>query len=149
MRLRTIYRVEGGILNDTEIEPVLGLVAVKYPHRKTKDLYVPPMKSGSKEVKTWHCCQDNCPDPNFEGGIDKLIDHLMLHKGKLLKPWKKRLQLKSPTPAVKLPLNPWLNKPKCSTNDDRRFCIDLYISDVERILRKQGLEILKEASYAG
>jgi len=149
-RLRTIYRIEGTILNGTEIEPILGLVAVKYPHRKSKDLYVPPMKIKNK-AEAWHCCQDNCPQPDFEGGIDALVNHLMLHKGRLLRPWGKKQQLKAPLPAIKLPPNEWETNAKknpCPTNEDRKFCVDLYIDDVKRTLRKQGLEILEEVSHA-
>lgn len=143
-KLRNLYRIEGGVLNGTEIEPIMAFIAVKYPHRKSKDLYVPPMKSGNKEIKTWHCCQENCPTPEFEGGLDALMEHLMLHKGRLLKPWSKRQQLKLPIPAVKLPPNPWNDKPKQGANEDRRFCLDLYIDDVKRSLRKQGLEIIEQ-----
>ncbi len=142
MELRTIYRIEDGILAGTEIEPVLGLVCVKYPHRKTPDLYVPPMKAGDKETKTWHCCQD-CAQPDFEGGIEALVDHLMLHKGRLVKPWSKKAQLKAPMPAVRLPPNPWDDKPSQGVNEDRRFCIELYMGNVKSLLRKQGLEIIE------
>jgi len=142
-QVRQSYRIEGGILNGTEIEPIMGFLAVKYPHRKSKDLYVPPLKTADKEIKTWHCCQDNCPNPDFEGNIDALIDHLLTHNGRLLKPWKKQLQLKSPIPAVKIPPNPWDDKPKQGTNEDRKFCLDLYIADVKHYLRKQGLEIIE------
>jgi hypothetical protein len=141
-KVHMIYRIDGGILNGTEIEPIMAFIAVKYPHRKSKDLYVPPMKSGNKEIKTWHCCQDNCSKPDFDGGIDSLIEHILLHKGRLLKPWNKQSQLKAPIPAIKLPSNPWNDTPKCSTNDDRKFCLDLYISSVKYSLRKQGLEII-------
>ena len=153
-KITRLYRIEEGILAGTEIEPIMGLVCVKYPHRKSKDLYVPPMKIGEKEVKTWHCCQAVCSAPDFEGGIDALIEHLILHKGRLLKPWSKKLQLQSPIPAVKLPPNPWLDKPKggviavrpgglTDLNEDRRFCLDLYIGDVKRWLQKQGIEIVE------
>ena len=79
IKVRTVYRIEGGILDGTELEPVLFTILVRYPHRKTADCYVPPMQG----TKAWHCCQDNCPNPDFEGGLDSLIEHLMLHKGKL------------------------------------------------------------------
>lgn len=137
------YRIEGGILDGTEIEPILAFIAVKYPHRKTKDLYVPPMKNKDKEIKIWHCCQEVCPNPNFEGGIDALIEHLMIHKGRLVKPWGKKQQLKSPIPVIQLPLNPWTDKSKIGVNEDRRVCINLYIEDVGRTLHKQGLEIIE------
>ncbi len=138
MKLRTIYRIEDGILAGTEIEPIMGTVCVKYPHRKTPDLYVPPMK----ETKTWHCCQE-CAHPDFEGGINALLDHLLLHKGRLLKPWSKAAQLKAPIPAIRLPANTWDDKPKGGVNEDRRFCVSLYIDNVKALLRKQGLEIIE------
>lgn len=84
-KIRTIYRVEGGILNGTEIEPFMFTVLVKYPHRKTPDCYIPPIEAKGKKLKTWHCCQDNCPNPDFEGGVEALLKHIMLHKGRLLK----------------------------------------------------------------
>jgi hypothetical protein len=141
MKIQTVYRIEDGILKDTEIEPISGFVGVKYPHRKSRDLYVPPMKTNEKEIKTWHCCQENCKSPDFEGNMDALLDHLLLHKGKLLKHWNKKNQLKSPMPAIKLPPNPWNNNSGC--NADRRFCVQLYIDDVKRILRKQGIEVME------
>lgn len=141
-KLRMLYRVEDGILNGTEIEPFLFTVLVRYPHRKTPDCYIPPMKTKGKEIKTWHCCQENCPSPDFKGGLDALLEHLMLHKGRLIKPWGKKKQLKSPIPAIRLPANPWDGKPKGGVNEDRRFCVSLYIDDVKRSLQKQGLEIL-------
>ena len=121
-KIKTQYVVEGGILDGTILEPIMAFLAVKYPHRKSKDLYVPPMKSGDKEFKIWHCCQDNCSTPDFSGGVDALIEHLMLHKGRLLKPWNKRQQLKSPIPAIRIPPNPWDGKPKMGANEDRQFC---------------------------
>jgi hypothetical protein len=144
-KLRQLYRIEGGVLDGTEIEPCMALILVKYPHRKTKDCYVPPMKSGKKEFKAWHCCQENCPNPDFKGGIDALLEHLMLHRGRLLKPWSKQRQLKSPIPAIRIPKNPWDDLPKQGVNEDRRFCVELYIDSVKIALRKQGLEILEEA----
>ena len=101
------------------------------------------MQSGDKKIKTWHCCQEICSTPDFEGGLDVLIEHLMIHKGRLLKPWNKKQQLKSPMPSIYLPPNPWADKSKMGHNEDRRFCIDLYIDDVERTLRKQGLELIE------
>lgn len=142
VKVRTIYRIDGGILKGTELEPVLFTIVVRYPHRKTADCYIPPMKTKGKEVKTWHCCQENCPNPEFEGGIDALIEHLMLHKGRLLKPWNKKHQLKSPIPAVALPPNPWDTAPKGGINEERRFSVGLYIDSVKRSLRQQGLEIV-------
>lgn len=141
IKIKTVYRIDGGVLNGTEIEPLLGLVCVKYPHRKTPDCYVPPMKIKDKEVKTWHCCQDHCPQPDFEGKIDALLEHLMIHKGRLLKPWSRRKQLKSPIPAVRIPPNPWDKFPEGGINGERRFVLSLYIDSVKRSLRKQGLEI--------
>lgn len=145
-KIRTIYRIEDGILDGTEIEPVMAFIAVKYPHRITKDLYVPPMKSTDKESKTWHCCQDNCPNPDFDGGFDSLIEHLMLHKGKLVKPWSKKIQLKHPIPTVRIPPNEWeVNSKKhpCSTNEDRRLILNLYIDSLKRVLKKQGIEAIE------
>ena len=83
MKIVQLYRIEDGFLAGTEIEPIMGFVAVKYPHRKTKDLYVPPMKIGDKETKTFHCCQENCEQPDFEGTIDALGKHLEIHAGRL------------------------------------------------------------------
>ena len=140
-KIRTIYKIEGSILDGTEIEPILGMVGVKYPHRKSRDLYVPPIKTSGKEIKTWRCCQPNCRQPDFEGDINALIEHLMLHKGKLLKPWNRSLQLKSPIPAVKLPVNPWDKLSNSGCNRDRQFCISLYIDDVKRMLKRQGIEV--------
>jgi len=122
----------------------MAFIAVKYPHRKTEDLYIPPIKTKDKEIKTWHCCQESCPNPDFEGGIDALLQHLLIHKGQLLKPWNKKQQLKTPMPAIKLPPNPWNDTPKQGVGEDRRFCLDLYITDVKHWLRKQGLEIFEE-----
>ncbi len=138
-RVSTIYLIEDGVLRGTELSPIMAFLSVKYPHRKTKDLYVPPSKIGDKEIKIWHCCQKGCLKPDFEGGLDALIKHLMLHKGRLLKPWNKKQQSIAPRPAVKLPLNPWDKR-----NEDRRFCVELYIASAERYLRKQGLEIWNE-----
>ena len=82
-RLKTFWRVEGGILNGTEIEQIMEFFAVKYPHRKTKDLYVPPMEVGDKKTTTFHCCQEKCPNPDFE--TKDLLKHLEIHAGRLLK----------------------------------------------------------------
>jgi len=148
MKLRTIYRIEEGILKGTEIEPFMAFLLVRYPHRKTPDLYVPPIKTAKKEIKTWHCCQDNCGSPDFEGGLEALVEHLMLHKGRLLKPWNKKHQLQTPLPAVRLPANPWREKAEAGANksvlEDRRLCVSLYIDAVKRVLEKQGLVILGE-----
>ena len=142
MKVRTIYRIEGGILNGTEIEPFLFTILVRYPHRKTPDVYIPPMNANGKNVKTWECCQANCPNPTFEGKMDALVEHLMLHKGRLLRPWNRRHQLQSPIPTVQIPANEWDNAPKGGINEDRRFVVSLYIDSVKRSLRKQGLEIV-------
>lgn len=141
MKISTIYRIEDGILAGTEIEPIMAFVAVKYPHRKTKDCYIPPMKANGKETKTWHCCQE-CQNPDFEGNLNALVEHLMLHKGRLLKMWNRKQQLKSPLPAVKLPANEWNNRPNQGVNEDRRFCVNSYINDVTRTLRRQGIQTL-------
>jgi len=143
IKVRTIYRIEGGILNGTELEPFLFTILVRYPHRKTPDCYIPPMKTNGKEVKTWHCCQENCPTPEFEGTLDALIEHLIVHKGRLLRPWNKKHQLQSPIPAVQIPPNPWDNAPKGGINEDRRFSVSLYIDSIKRSLRRQGLAILE------
>ena len=82
-RLKTIWRVEGGLLDGTELELILAFISVKYPHRKTKDLYVPPFEIGDKKSTTIHCCQDKCSNPDFEP--KDLLKHLELHAGKLLK----------------------------------------------------------------
>ena len=142
IKVRNIYRIENGILTGTELEFIMAFLAVRYPHRKTPDLYVPPIKTKDKEIKTWHCCQDNCPNPDFEGGIDALLEHLMIHKGKLVRPWSKKQQLNLPIPVIKLPANPWIDRPQQGANSDRKLCIDLYIDSVKRTLRKQGLEII-------
>ena len=141
-KVRTIYRVEGGMLNGTEIEPFMFTILVRYPHRKSPDCYIPPIEVKGKKIKTWHCCQDNCPHPDFEGKLDALIEHLMTHKGRLIRPWNKKHQLKSPIPAVKLPANPWNDAVKASGNEDRGFVVSLYIDSVKRCLKKQGLEIV-------
>jgi len=138
-KITRLCRIETGVLAGTEIEFFMSFVGAKYPHRKTKDLYFPP----TKVVKTWHCCQEGCKTPDFEGGFEALIDHLMLHKGKLLKSWSKKQQLKSPIPAVRIPPNEWLSLPKDGANEDRRFCVSLYIDRVKVWLRKQGIEILE------
>jgi hypothetical protein len=143
-KIRLLYRIEGGILDGTELEPIMAFLSVKYPHRKTKDLYIPPIKTKDKETKTWHCCQEDCPNPDFEGGMDALIEHLMIHKGRLLRPWNKKQQLKSPIPSIHLPPNPWGYKTLSGVLEDRRFCLDLYIGDVKSALRKQGLEIFEQ-----
>lgn len=134
MKIRQIFRIEGGILDGTEIEQVMMFFLVKYPHRKNKDIYIPPTKTEKKVVRTWHCNYENCPKPDFEGGLDALVDHLMLHKGRLVKPWSKKAQLKNPIPMVKIPPNSY-------TGNDRRFVVDLYIQEVVEYLERQGIEV--------
>ena len=142
IKVRTIYRIEGGILNGTEIEPFMFTILVRYPHRKTPDCYIPPMEANGKKVDTWECCQENCPNPTFRGNFDALIEHLMIHKGRLLKPWNRKHQLQSPIPTVQIPGNPWDRLPKGGANEDRRFAIELYIDSVKGSLRKQGLVVV-------
>ena len=142
VKIRTVCRIEGGILNGTEIEPFMFTVLVRYPHRKTPDCYIPPMEVKGKNIKTWHCCQDNCPKPDFEGNVDALIEHLMIHKGRLLKPWNKKCQLKSPIPAIKIPPNTWEDSNKMGINEERRFVVNLYIDSLRRSMKRQGLEII-------
>lgn len=77
-KLQLFYRVKGGLLDGTIIEPIMAFWSVKYPHRKTKDLYVPPLEDGKK----WHCCQD-CSEPDFE--TKDFLNHLEKHAGRLLK----------------------------------------------------------------
>lgn len=79
-KLRIQYIAQGGLLDGTVLEPMMAFVGVLYPHRKTKDLYVPPIEG---KCKTWHCCQDNCPNPDFE--VSDLISHLESHAGRLLR----------------------------------------------------------------
>jgi hypothetical protein len=145
IKIRTIYRIDGGILDGTEIEPLMAFVMVRYPHRKTPDLYVPPMKTEDKEVTTWHCCQDNCPNPDFEGKIDALVEHIKLHKGRLVRPWSKKKQHKTPLPAVKLPPNPYAGM-QGGINPDIDFFVGLYIKTLKSALKKQGIEILEVSS---
>lgn len=85
-KLRVYYEVTHGPLAGTVMEPIGAFIAVKYPHRKTKDLYVPPISDERKGVtSSWHCCQANCPEPDFHGAIKELLIHLELHAGRLLK----------------------------------------------------------------
>lgn len=86
VKISTYYKIEDGVLAGTILEPIFAFVAVQYPHRKTKDLYVPPMRDDEKHIThSWHCCQENCPEPDFHGGIPELVEHLILHAGRLIK----------------------------------------------------------------
>ena len=85
-KIRSYYEIEDGLLKGTILEPIMAFIAVKYPHRKTKDLYIPPIEDDNKKVThSWHCCQDNCEEPNFYGGLDALLKHIELHAGRLIK----------------------------------------------------------------
>lgn len=82
--IRLCYHIESGPLEGTIFEPMMAFVGVKYPLRKTKDLYVPPMPDEEKGLTyPWHCCQD-CKNPDFHGGIEALVTHAMLHAGRSL-----------------------------------------------------------------
>ena len=84
--IRAYYEIVGGPLTGTVLEPIFAFIAVKYPHRKTKDLYVPPIKDTNKCLShPWHCCQETCSERDFHGGLEELIKHLALHAGRLLK----------------------------------------------------------------
>ena len=145
MKISNIYRIEDGVLAGTEIEPIMGFFAVKYPHRKSKDLYVPPMKIKEKEVTTFHCCQPECPSPEFEGTMDAFVQHLELHAGRLFKKLKPVTKNNPATIAVRLPKNPVSEDDNRGSNPDRRFAIKLYMEDVKYALEKQGIGILSEA----
>ena len=145
--METVYRIRGGILNGTEIQPFLSTILVKYPHRKGRDIYIPPFKDAkTDDQKVWHCCHPGCSTPNFAAGQYALHEHLLLHKGRLLKPWSKMTQRCSPLPAVRVPVNPWTKNAQrspCATNDDRKFCVDLYIDSLKAALRRQGIEVME------
>ena len=47
-KIRLYYQIEDGSLAGTILKPAMAFLAVKYPHRKTKDLYVPPMVDNEK-----------------------------------------------------------------------------------------------------
>lgn len=145
MRITQIFRVEDGPLAGTEMEPVLGFLAIKYPHRKTKDLYVPPMKTKDKEVKTFHCCQENCQQPDFEGTREALIQHLELHAGKLFRKGRPVTKLCPARTVVSLPSNPYENNNQ-GCNPDQRLAVSLYIDSVKAALEKQGVGIVDEKS---
>lgn len=85
-KITQYYLIEDGPMAGVILEPIFATLAVKYPHRKTKDLYVPPMKDAKRGKKSyWHCCQPDCPNPEFKGGLEELIEHLKLHAGRFLK----------------------------------------------------------------
>lgn len=142
MRVSQFYRIEDGVLAGTEIESIIGFLAVKYPHRKTKDLYVPPMKTKDKEVKTFHCCHENCPEPDFDGTREALLQHIELHAGKLFKKLKPITKNNPAQIVVTLPPNPWAENDNRGANPDRRLTINLYIDSVKRALKKQGIGVL-------
>lgn len=146
MNVSYITRINDGNLVGTELETVMGMLAVKYPHRKTKNLYVPPMKTEEKEIKTWHCCQENCKQPDFEDGIDALLAHLELHAGRLFKRLKPVTKPNPPMVVVNLPPNPFDNikkYPGQGANLDRRVTVNLYIDSVKLVLRRQGIGVLE------
>lgn len=78
-KIKEQWVIEDGELRGTVLEPIMAFVGVLYPHRKTKDLYIPPIKDKNEK---WHCCQE-CSSPDFE--TEKLMEHLKLHAGRLLK----------------------------------------------------------------
>ena len=124
------------MLAGTEIEPILAFLSVRYPHRKTRDLYVPP---ANKESRVWHCCQENCPQPEFEGGVAALLKHLEVHAGKLIKRLPPVASRERAVVVVRLPPNPWAEGDSRGVNPDRRFVVSLYISSVCAALRKRGI----------
>ncbi len=75
MKIKPIFKIEEGILSGIEIEPSGNTVIVRYPHRKETDLFILPIE----DHKKWHCCRENCTNPDFEGDVDALIEHLMIH----------------------------------------------------------------------
>ena len=80
------YLIKDGVLAGTTLEPIMGLLAVKYPHRKTKDAYIFPYTDDEKHLThPWHCCNENCDEPLFHGAMDRFIEHLTLHAGRSLK----------------------------------------------------------------
>lgn len=84
-KIRQYYQIEDGPLAGTILESIGAFLTVQYPQRKTKDLYVPPMTNDEKKLTyAWRCCQD-CPEPDFFGGLQELVEHLKLHAGRLLK----------------------------------------------------------------
>ena len=145
MRVTQLYRIEDGLLAGTEIEPIMAFLAVKYPHRKTKDLYVPPAKTAEKTVTTFHCCQENCSQPDFEGTMDALAKHLELHAGKLFKKLPPVTKAHPATVVVNLPPNPYAENDNRGCNPDRRFAIHLYMDNVKFALSKQGIGVIEPA----
>lgn len=142
MKISTIYLIEEGNLVGTQIMPIMGFIAIKYPHRKTRDLYVPPMKSGNKEVKTFHCCQENCKQPDFAGTIEALLDHLELHAGRLFKRLKPITKSNPPKVVIALPPNPYAENDNRGANPDRRLCVHLYMDSLTKVLNRQGIGIV-------
>ena len=142
MNIAQIYRIEEGNLRGTEIRIIGGLLGVYYPHRLTGDLYVPPMEAkGRKKVDTFHCCQEGCATPDFEGSMPSLIKHLELHAGRLLKrlpPLKEKVK---PRVVVSLPQNPWGADDHRGANPDRRFVVEQYIASVKEFLFRQGIGV--------
>lgn len=141
MKIAQLYRIEDGNLAGTEIEIVMGLLTVKYPHRKTKDAYVPPMKSEDKEVNTFHCCQADCKQPDFDGGTETLLAHIELHAGRLFKRLKPVTKSHPARIIVELPQNPWAENDNRGVNPERRIAVQLYIGTLQEALRKQGIGI--------
>ncbi len=141
MKIAQITRIEDGILAGTEIEFVMGFLAVKYPHRKSKDLYVPPMKCDAFESKTFCCCREGCQQPDIEGTMDALVKHLELHAGRLFKKLNPVTKTSPAIIVVSLPPNPWAEDDNRGANPDRRFTVKLYMDLVQRALEKQGIGV--------
>jgi len=141
VKIIQLYRIEDGVLAGTEIGVVMGFLCVKYPHRKSKDMYIPPMKSKDKEVKTFHCCQENCSHPDFEGSMGALLEHLELHAGRLFKKLKPITKSSPARVVVSLPPNPWAENDNRGANPDRRVTVQVYIDSAKRSLEKQGIGI--------
>ena len=146
MKISQLYRIEDGPLAGTEIEFPMGFVSVKYPHRQSKDLYVPPMKSKDKEVKTFHCCQTNCKQPDFTGTLEALLDHLELHAGRLFKKLKPITKSNPPKVVITLPPNPYGENDNRGANPDRRLCVHLYMDSLRKVLNRQGIGIIERAN---
>lgn len=141
MKIIQLYRIEDGTLAGTEIEVIMGFLAVKYPHRKAKDLYVPPLKSKDKEVKTYHCCQSNCKQPDFDGNKEAFLKHLELHAGRLFKKLNPVTKSSPPRIVISLPPNPWAENDNRGASPDRRVTVHLYRDSVQRALEKQGIGV--------
>jgi len=140
MKITQLYRIEEGNLAGTEIEIALGLLLVKYPHRNTKDAYVPPMKD--RKTNTYHCCQDNCQQPDFAANMDALLAHIELHAGRLFKKLKPVTKTNPAKIIVALPPNPWAENDNRGANPDRRVVVQLYIDSLQTVLRKQGIGVI-------